>query len=197
MKFYRNQPQADSHIYRSVFIEYVQPADRSDERDQGSARSSAAEPEVVSGRNTIYGTESRGDIIYFYNKIFVPKMQQFAMRFSTSSSQVRLHFIFSFPLRHTRWLIGLFFISPEQSASVATAQRSTIDLTQKNLTLSRCVRAAADEAKRFVPISTYADIHHRAESVEGTTWTWNSYFEFSLTQLQFLSLGSPENQLAD
>lgn len=88
MKFYRNQPQADSHIYRSVFIEYVQPADQSDERDQGSARSSAAEPEVVSGRNTIYGTESRGDIIYFYNKIFVPKMQQFAMRFSTSSSQV-------------------------------------------------------------------------------------------------------------
>lgn len=88
MKFYRNQPQADSHIYRSVFIEYVQPTDDAQNSDQ-NGRNSAAEPEVVSGRNTIYGTESRGDIIYFYNRIFVPKMQQFAMRFSTSSAQVK------------------------------------------------------------------------------------------------------------
>ncbi len=83
MKFYRNQPQADSHIYRSVFIEYTDN-DKSTSnplKEQGNA----AEPEVVSGRNTIYGIESRGDIIYFYNKIFVPKMQAFAMGFSNSS----------------------------------------------------------------------------------------------------------------
>ena len=94
MKFYRNQPQADSHIYRSVFIEYVdsekeKPGERGDDKDQGRGKGNATEPEVVSGRNTIYGTESRGDIILFYNKVFVPRMQQFAMRFSTSSSQVR------------------------------------------------------------------------------------------------------------
>lgn len=88
MKFYRNQPQSDSHIYRSVFIEYVQP-DKSVGKPDDTLNN-ATEPEVVSGRNTCYGTESRGDIIYFYNKIFVPKMQQFAMRFSNSSSQVRL-----------------------------------------------------------------------------------------------------------
>ena len=97
MKFYRNQPQADSHIYRSVFIEYVQEKSSDDrtfleDKDQEKGKNKAAEPEVVSGRNTIYGTESRGDIIYFYNKIFVPKMQQFAMRFSTSSTQVKLLF---------------------------------------------------------------------------------------------------------
>jgi retinoblastoma-like protein 1 len=100
MKFYRNQPQADSHIYRSVFIEYIQEKSAaekasSDDKDQAMAKNNAAEPEVVSGRNTIYGTESRGDIIYFYNKIFVPKMQQFAMRFSTSSSQVSVFFPFA------------------------------------------------------------------------------------------------------
>lgn len=87
MKFYRSQPQADSHIYRSVFIEYTDK-ERST-AETGNARnnnsSAAAEPEVVSGRSTVYGTESRGDIIYFYNKIFVPKMQAFAMSFSTSS----------------------------------------------------------------------------------------------------------------
>lgn len=87
MKFYRNQPQADSHIYRSVFIEYVQTdKDKAnDKKEPKTSKNNATEPEVVSGRNTIYGTESRGDIIYFYNRVFVPKMQQFAMRFSTSS----------------------------------------------------------------------------------------------------------------
>lgn len=87
MKFYRSQPQADSHIYRSVFIEYTdkEKGTNSSANDSGNARSSAAEPEVVSGRSTVYGTESRGDIIYFYNKIFVPKMQAFAMGFSNSS----------------------------------------------------------------------------------------------------------------
>lgn len=88
MRFYRNQPQADSHIYRSVFIEYTDNTGAEDASSQPSAKSNAAEPEVVSGRNTIYGRESRGDIIYFYNKIFVPKMQQFAMRFSTNAQQV-------------------------------------------------------------------------------------------------------------
>jgi retinoblastoma-like protein 1 len=98
MKFYRNQPQSDSHIYRSVFIEYVQAdaAAAANDNNQGSARNSASEPEVVSGRNTVYGTESRGDIIYFYNRVFVPKMQQFAMRFSTSSSQVSFRFVLKF-----------------------------------------------------------------------------------------------------
>ncbi|CRL03456.1 CLUMA_CG016372, isoform A [Clunio marinus] len=111
MKFYRNQPQADSHIYRSVFIEYIQPettAERND-KDQGNAARNAAEPDVVSGRNTIYGTELRGDIICFYNKVFVPKMQTFAMRFSTSSSQSNL--LLS-PLPTTRPLISPRKISP-------------------------------------------------------------------------------------
>lgn len=87
MKFYRSQPQADSHIYRSVFIEYTdkEKGTNNSTNESGNARSNAAEPEVVSGRSTVYGTESRGDIIYFYNKIFVPKMQAFAMGFSNSS----------------------------------------------------------------------------------------------------------------
>jgi hypothetical protein len=88
MKFYRSQPQADSHIYRSVFIEYInvnEQDQKNNTRALTTLATAAAEPEVVSGRNTIYSSESRGDIIYFYNKVFVPQMQQFAMRFSTSS----------------------------------------------------------------------------------------------------------------
>lgn len=111
MKFYRNQPQADSHIYRSVFIEYIQEKSAAEktmteDKDQANGKNNAAEPEVVSGRNTIYGTESRGDIIYFYNKIFVPKMQQFAMRFSTSSSQVSFkQFSVMTTMSHCKFLV--------------------------------------------------------------------------------------------
>lgn len=97
MKFYRSQPQADSHIYRSVFIEYTDKEKSTNNSESGNANknsNNAAEPEVVSGRSTVYGTESRGDIIYFYNKIFVPKMQAFAMGFSTSSQVKTFHFIF-------------------------------------------------------------------------------------------------------
>jgi hypothetical protein len=94
MKFYRSQPQADSHIYRSVFIEYI-PEDKNDVKIESQLNKfNATEPEVVCGRNTMYGKESRGDIIYFYNKVFVPKMQQFAMRFSTSSQVCALISLF-------------------------------------------------------------------------------------------------------
>lgn len=103
MKFYRGQPQADSHIYRSVFIEYIQE-DKVDEKFENSViKTNATEPEVVCGRNTIYGKESRGDIIYFYNKVFVPKMQQFAMRFSTSSQVSTANYL------KLRILLLLFF----------------------------------------------------------------------------------------
>lgn len=93
MKFYRSQPQADSHIYRSVFIEYTDKEKNNSTSESGNnTRNNAAEPEVVSGRSTVYGTESRGDIIYFYNKIFVPKMQAFAMGFSNSSQVIIITF---------------------------------------------------------------------------------------------------------
>jgi hypothetical protein len=55
----------------------------------------------------------------------------------------------------------------EQFAVVATSKRPTIDLSEENLTVSRRVRAAFDKAKHFVAKCTYADIHHRTESVEG------------------------------
>lgn len=88
---------------------------------------------------------------------------------------------------HCKKLIRFsFLILLEQFVVVSTAKRPTIDLTKKNLTVSRRVRAADDEAEHVVSISTYFDIHHRAESIEGELnhfWTWiaNSNL-FSRTQ---------------
>ncbi|CAG9799243.1 unnamed protein product [Chironomus riparius] len=122
MKFYRSQPQADSHIYRSVFIEYMQN-DKADEIFESQlSKSKATEPEVVCGRNTIYGKESRGDIIYFYNKVFVPKMQQFAMRFSTSSQN---NLLLS-PLPHSKPSISPRKVSPYHDVYVQPLIKQSI-----------------------------------------------------------------------
>lgn len=159
MKFYRNQPQSDSHIYRSVFIEYMN-ADTAIKVSDIKNKNAATEPEIVSGRNTIYGTESRGDIILFYNKIFVPKMQQFAMRFSTSSSQVCVIIFFrKFQLSNT-----VFWT--EQLVVIAVASRSSNHLTKKNMGESRCLRATFGEIQRPVTICYILHFYSWAESLE-------------------------------
>lgn len=44
-----------------------------------------AAPSDLAGCSTSHGSEERGDIIKFYNSIYVQKMQTFAMKFSVQS----------------------------------------------------------------------------------------------------------------
>uniref|UniRef100_A0A3Q2CBU5 Retinoblastoma-like 1 (p107) n=1 Tax=Cyprinodon variegatus TaxID=28743 RepID=A0A3Q2CBU5_CYPVA len=73
MKCYRSQPQASSHVYRSVLLRRTpreQPADENMEVD------SASEEE-----------EERGDLIQFYNTVFVLKMKSFALRYVANDNR--------------------------------------------------------------------------------------------------------------
>jgi len=75
MQHYRVQPQASSHIYRNVLI------DRSlGNGDSNSDGSSGNFPFV-------YDAEKRGDLISFYNTVYVLAMRSFALQFTTSSVQ--------------------------------------------------------------------------------------------------------------
>lgn len=87
MKCYRTQPQANSHVYRSVLIkrhpkeqqadenmEVDPPADQSNERTDQADRTEAASE-----------TEERGDLIQFYNNIYVSKMRSFAFKYALST----------------------------------------------------------------------------------------------------------------
>lgn len=47
------------------------------------------EPGDLAGTSQNYGDEVRGDIIMFYNTVYVKKMQAFAMKFADTASQVR------------------------------------------------------------------------------------------------------------
>jgi retinoblastoma-like protein 1 len=83
MRYYRNQPQAGSHIYRSVFIEYVENESEFVEQQKSQTNQGPVHPNDLRGNGVLHGKESRGDIIHFYNKVFVPKLQEFALKFGS------------------------------------------------------------------------------------------------------------------
>ncbi|KAL3288204.1 hypothetical protein HHI36_002654 [Cryptolaemus montrouzieri] len=65
MKRYRQQPQAASHIYRSVLLE-------------------SKSTKIVDGRKEEI-PERRGDLIEFYNSVYVVEMKNFTFKFASNS----------------------------------------------------------------------------------------------------------------
>lgn len=92
MKFYRNQPQSDSHVYRSVFMARTAPVDQQEQNSTTNDRDEAGTdnrvaPADLAGVSMQHGAEERGDIIMFYNRIYVPLMQDFAIPFGKEGEQ--------------------------------------------------------------------------------------------------------------
>ncbi|XP_047452997.1 retinoblastoma-like protein 2 isoform X2 [Mugil cephalus] len=121
MKSYRSQPQASSHVYRSVLVSRMRTRVSGDE----SSKLSSAESQDTAGGDispvpirssstlppptgsapptptqtppsqtqtppqappSLGGEEERGDLIHFYNQVYVKQMRPFALRYSPSSS---------------------------------------------------------------------------------------------------------------
>ncbi|NWR88160.1 RBL1 protein, partial [Furnarius figulus] len=86
MKSYRNQPQANSHVYRSVLLRNIS-ADVVDKNanpdtemtEGGSSGRSAAE------NSTELETEERGDLIKFYNAVYVGRVKSFALKYDITN----------------------------------------------------------------------------------------------------------------
>ncbi|XP_005753998.1 retinoblastoma-like protein 1 [Pundamilia nyererei] len=93
MKCYRSQPQANSHVYRSVLLRRTpreQVADENMEVDPVSGGESAEKTNQHSGNlncSQSGGEEERGDLIQFYNTVYVLKMKSFALRYATSDNR--------------------------------------------------------------------------------------------------------------
>uniref|UniRef100_A0A8B9CWG8 Retinoblastoma-like protein 2 n=1 Tax=Anser brachyrhynchus TaxID=132585 RepID=A0A8B9CWG8_9AVES len=69
MRCYRTQPQAKSHVYRSVLIK-----GRRRRRQSGSSDSSSHDTEE----------EERGDLIQFYNNIYIEQIKEFALKYTSN-----------------------------------------------------------------------------------------------------------------
>lgn len=92
MKCYRSQPQACSHVYRSVLLHHTprEPAaDENMEVDSVSGGESAEKTSQVSGDANANQSveEERGDLIQFYNSIYILKMKSFALRYATHDNR--------------------------------------------------------------------------------------------------------------
>lgn len=96
MRCYRLQPQASSYVYRSVLLQ-KRPIDTSNNTTQqntnpqnqphepSAGQIAPLTPNQLSGTGTSFAHEDRGDLIKFYNTIYIQKIQNFAMRFSMVS----------------------------------------------------------------------------------------------------------------
>ncbi|KAK2861594.1 hypothetical protein Q5P01_001127 [Channa striata] len=92
MKSYRSQPQASSHVYRSVLLRRTPreaAADENMEVDPASGSESAEKTSQVPGDANLdqSGDEERGDLIQFYNNVFVLRMKSFALRYAAHDNR--------------------------------------------------------------------------------------------------------------
>ncbi|KAM6248480.1 retinoblastoma-like protein 1 isoform 2-T2 [Porphyrio hochstetteri] len=88
MKSYRNQPQANSHVYRSVLLRNTAsgPLDEKANQDVEMKEESTVQTGGSSGRRAAessseLGTEERGDLIKFYNAVYVGRVKSFALKY--------------------------------------------------------------------------------------------------------------------
>ncbi|XP_076642895.1 retinoblastoma-like protein 1 isoform X2 [Halictus rubicundus] len=96
MRCYRLQPQAVSHIYRSVLIaktssNQLQPNnEESGPREVPDNEASVAPPTPsnMAGTSQSFGEETRGDLIKFYNTVYVPQVKEVANKLGLARGSV-------------------------------------------------------------------------------------------------------------
>uniref|UniRef100_A0A663MDS9 RB transcriptional corepressor like 2 n=1 Tax=Athene cunicularia TaxID=194338 RepID=A0A663MDS9_ATHCN len=90
MRCYRTQPQAKSHVYRSVLIRASRdssPVMRSSSTLPVPHPSSAPPtPTRLTGANSDTEEEERGDLIQFYNNIYIEQIKEFALKYTSNQT---------------------------------------------------------------------------------------------------------------
>ncbi|KAM9527758.1 retinoblastoma-like protein 1 isoform 3-T3 [Guaruba guarouba] len=93
MKSYRNQPQANSHVYRSVLLRDIStdgPLEKNTNQDVEMTEDLSVKTGSSSGRSveessSESGTEERGDLIKFYNAVYVERVKSFALKYDITN----------------------------------------------------------------------------------------------------------------
>ncbi|CAN9512595.1 unnamed protein product [Ophioblennius macclurei] len=84
MKCYRSQPQASSHVYRSVLLRHTPREPVADENMEVDSVSGGESAEKSSQAKE---EEERGDLIQFYNSVYILKMKSFALRYAAHDNR--------------------------------------------------------------------------------------------------------------
>ncbi|XP_053101215.1 retinoblastoma-like protein 1 isoform X2 [Hemicordylus capensis] len=94
MKSYRNQPQANSHVYRSVLLksaptEVVLDIKQEETSEEDSSRKMNYSPVRTIPKNPRnLEKDERGDLIKFYNTIYVGRVKNFALKYASNQDHV-------------------------------------------------------------------------------------------------------------
>ncbi|XP_011254212.1 retinoblastoma-like protein 1 isoform X2 [Camponotus floridanus] len=97
MRCYRLQPQAESHIYRSVLIKKItndadSTASSNNERPEDNSNLveniTPPTPTNMAGTSQNFDGEERGDLIKFYNTVYVPQVKEYANKFGSARGNV-------------------------------------------------------------------------------------------------------------
>nr|XP_023405991.1 retinoblastoma-like protein 1 isoform X2 [Loxodonta africana] len=100
MKSYRNQPQANSHVYRSVLLKTVpREVVTYSENINGDIEMTDCDLEDATQTTDCSSgpvREERGDLIKFYNTIYVGRVKSFALKYDLSN-QAHMHSIYVSP----------------------------------------------------------------------------------------------------
>ncbi|RLV92828.1 hypothetical protein DV515_00013640 [Chloebia gouldiae] len=93
MKSYRNQPQANSHVYRSVLLRSTSddvPLDKNANPDMEMTEDSSVKGGSSLGHSAAENsseseTEERGDLIKFYNAVYIGRVKSFALKYDITN----------------------------------------------------------------------------------------------------------------
>uniref|UniRef100_A0A8C5QCY5 Retinoblastoma-like protein 1 n=1 Tax=Leptobrachium leishanense TaxID=445787 RepID=A0A8C5QCY5_9ANUR len=86
MKCYRNQPQANSNVYRSVLLE-SSVGDANQDVEMMDCESSDSPPTPTNTSCSTSDKEKRGDLITFYNNVYVERVKLFALKYAVTTQE--------------------------------------------------------------------------------------------------------------
>ncbi|XP_068275804.1 retinoblastoma-like protein 1 isoform X3 [Nyctibius grandis] len=87
MRSYRNQPQANSHVYRSVLLRNTSADGNQDVemREDSSVKTESPSEQSAAENCSEAGAEERGDLIKFYNAVYVERVKSFALKYDITN----------------------------------------------------------------------------------------------------------------
>ncbi|KAG9473840.1 retinoblastoma-like protein 1 isoform X2 [Eleutherodactylus coqui] len=87
MKCYRNQPQADSRVYRHVLLKKLADMQQSDTGSSQDVEMADCDSNDSHSNQAAGASEQeRGDLITFYNNVYVERVQLFALKYAITTS---------------------------------------------------------------------------------------------------------------
>ncbi|EEB12417.1 P107, putative [Pediculus humanus corporis] len=164
MKCYRFQPQAASHVYRSVLLSKTALGKffkrNNENSNKGNGISSVPlTPNNLAGTSTSYDNQERGDLIKFYNSVYVATVQSFVNRFrSNQQSDVSLQLLSPIPkgrstskspMRRVSQKHPVFIVSQKHSVYVRPLDTS-FNLSSGSQALTYCVNRSPAKDLRAI-----------------------------------------------